>query len=186
MKRQRSMKLAAYNNSWYRPGSAIKIALWSIVNAVFFNHSLAFFSSFKCFLLRMFGAKVGKRVVIKPSVHIKYPWFLNIADDVWIGEKVWIDNLAKVIIDNNVCISQGVLLLTGNHDYKKITFDLIVGTIHLEEGVWLGAQSVVCPGIICKAYSILTVGSVATKSLESYGIYSGIPAEKIRSREILP
>lgn len=180
------MKLVAYNNSWYKPGSKIKIALWSITNALFFNHSLAIFSSFKCAILRVFGAKVGKRVVIKPSVHIKYPWFLTIADDVWIGESVWIDNLALVKIESNVCISQGALLLTGNHDYKKSTFDLIIGTICIEEGVWLGAKSVVCPGITCKSYSMLAVGSVATKCLDPFGIYRGNPAEKIRNREILP
>ena len=81
-------------------------------------------------------------MVIKPSVNIKYPWRLTIGSFVWIGEGVWIDNLENVVIGDNVCISQGAMLLCGNHNYKKTTFDLIVGSITLEDGVWVGAQSV--------------------------------------------
>ena len=176
--------LSKYDNSWYQPGGAIKLLLWLWVNAVFFNHGLALFNGFKIILLRLFGAKIGVGVVIKPSVSIKYPWFLTIGNYVWIGEKVWIDNLTNVTIGNNVCLSQGVMLLTGNHNYTKPTFDLIIGEIILEDGVWLGAQSVVCPGITCKSHSVLTVGSMATKNLESYSIYQGNPAIKVRERKI--
>lgn len=91
----------------------------------------------------------------------------------WIGEGVWIDNLGKVKIGNNVCISQGAMLLTGNHNYKKESFDLIVGDITLEDGIWVGAKSVVCPGVTMKSHSILTVGSVLTKDAKEYGIYQG-------------
>lgn len=179
-----SMQLQEYDNSWYNPGSKIKIALWSLCRSLFFNHGLAFFSGWKCFLLRIFGATVGKRVVIKPSVNIKYPWFLSIGDNVWIGEKVWIDNLGMVRIENNICISQGAFFLTGNHDYKKPSFDLIIGEITLENGVWIGAKSVVCGGVTCKSHSVLAVCSVATNHLEAYGIYRGNPAQKIRVRNI--
>jgi len=127
---------------------------------------------------------VGQGVLIKPSVNIKYPWLLEIGNNVWIGEGVWIDNLAKVTIGDNVCISQGAMLLCGNHDYKKSTFDLIIGEILLEEGVWIGAKTVVCPGVTCKPHSILTVGSVASKDLEPYSIYKGNPAVFVKNREI--
>ena len=89
-----------------------------------------------------------------------------------------------VIIGKNVCISQGALLLTGNHDYSKPSFDLITKEIRLEDGVWIGAKSIVPPGIICKSHSVLSVNSVATKNLESYTIYQGNPAEIIRERKI--
>ena len=102
----------------------------------------------------------------------------------WIGEKVWIDNLAQVDIHSNVCISQGAMLLTGNHNYKSVSFDLVIGSITLEEGVWIGAQAVICPGVSCGSHSILTVGSVASKNLEPYSIYQGNPAIKIRNRII--
>ncbi len=122
--------------------------------------------------------------VIKPKVNIKYPWFLILGDYVWIGEKVWIDNLAQVTIGSNVCISQGALLLCGNHNYKKPSFDLITGKITLEDGVWIGALATVCPGVCCKSHSILTVGSVATKDMDSYSIYQGNPAFKTKNREL--
>lgn len=176
--------LSVYNNSWYNPGPRWKRVLWLIINALFFNHGLAVFGSFKCWLLRRFGAKVGKRVIIKPSVNIKYPWFLEIGDDVWIGENVWIDNLAKVTAGNNVCLSQGAFLLTGNHNFTKTTFDLMLGPITLEDGVWIGAKAIICPGVICRSHAVLSAGSVATKNLEAYSIYQGIPAEKIKVRVI--
>lgn len=138
----------------------------------------------KCWLLRCFGAKVGKGVNIKPSVNIKYPWRLTIGNYSWIGENVWIDNLDEVVIGDNCCISQGVLLLCGNHNYKKSSFDLITGKIVLEDGVWLGAKSIVCPGVTIKTHAVLVVGSVAIKDLKSYTIYQGNPAFPIRTRVI--
>ena len=76
------------------------------------------------------------------------------------------------------------MLLTGNHNYKTVDFKLMVQAIVLENGVWIGAQSVVCPGVTCQTHSILTVGSTATNTLEKYTIYQGVPAKAIRKRNI--
>jgi putative colanic acid biosynthesis acetyltransferase WcaF len=132
----------------------------------------------------MFGAKVGQGVVIKPHVSIKYPWKLEVGDHVWIGEQVWIDSLATVRLKSHSCVSQGALLLCGNHDYRKTDFDLIDREITLEEGAWAGARSVVCGGVVMGSHSLLTVGSIATQSLEPYWIYQGNPAQKLKPREI--
>ena len=174
--------LGEYNNSWYKPGHPAKRWLWFLFNILFFKTSLFPFYRFKVFLLRLFGAKIGHHVVIKPLVNIKYPWFLETGNNVWIGEKVWIDNLGMVSLGNNVCLSQGCVLLTGNHDYTKPAFDLRVDAIVLEDGVWVGAGSVVCGGTICRDHAVVTVGSVATGELESMGIYRGNPAVKIKER----
>ena len=174
--------LSKYNNSWYQPGRQVLCIVWYFVNVFFFLSNIVPFSGLKVWILKLFGAKVGRNVVIKPGVNIKYPWKLMIGDYSWIGEEVWIDNLDYVNIGSNVCISQGALLLTGNHNYKQSTFDLITGSITLNEGVWIGSKSVVCPGVNCKSHSILTVGSVATYDLEPYAIYQGNPAKKIRNR----
>ena len=176
--------LSSYNNEWYKPGKRMRIWLWYLISIVFFLNPLSVYSPLKVILLRLFGGSVGEGVVIKPQVIIKYPWLLTIHNNVWIGEKVWIDNLAQVVIHDNVCISQGAMLLTGNHNYKSVFFDLVIGTITLEEGVWIGAQAVVCSGVNCASHSILTVGSVTSKNLESYSIYQGNPAMKIRNRYI--
>jgi len=176
--------LNSYSNNWYQPGSLFKRSLWLFVNAVFFNHGLAVFNGLKIALLRLFGARVGKGVLLKPSVSIKYPWFLTIGDHCWIGENVWIDNLAQVTIGNHVCLSQGALLLTGNHDYTSVSFDLIVKPIVLGDGVWIGAKAIVTPGIVVHEHAVVTAGSVAVNELESFSVYRGNPAQKIKSREI--
>ena len=175
--------LSTFNNSWYNPGSSIKRLLWYFINVLFFRSAFPV-SSFKVFLLRVFGARIGNGVVIKPHVNIKYPWFLEIDDHSWLGENVWIDNLASVKIGKHVCLSQGAFLLCGNHDYSKSSFDLMVKEIHLQDGVWIGAKAVVCPGVTCSEHAVLAVGSVATKDLEAYSIYQGVPAVKVRDRKI--
>ena len=175
--------LAQYDNSWYKPGNPIKRVLWYFFNIFFLQNPFNPFSGLKKMVLRIFGAKIGKGVVIKPSVNIKYPWKLKIGDYVWIGESVWIDNLGKVEIGSNACISQGALLLCGNHNYKKQKFDLIVGDIKLEDGVWIGAKAIVTARIVCHSHAILTAGSVATSNLNAYGIYQGNPAVLVRERK---
>lgn len=176
------VQFSAYKTTLKYP--VFKVLIWYFINILFFINPLNPFSKFKIFLLRLFGAKIGRAVLIKPGVNIKYPWLLNIGKNVWIGENVWIDNLAKVTIDDNVCISQGAMLLCGNHNYNKSTFDLIIGEIHLKEGSWVGAKSTICPGVTLKSHSVLAAGSIATKSLDPYSIYQGNPAIKVRERKI--
>jgi putative colanic acid biosynthesis acetyltransferase WcaF len=178
------VQLGSFNNNRFNGGAGwIKRILWHFTNGIFFK-SFFHFYGLKIFILRVFGARIGKNVVIKPHVNIKYPWNLQIGNDVWIGEEVWIDNLDKVLIGNDVCISQGTLLLCGNHHYGKTTFDLMVGRIILEDGVWIGAKSVVCANVTCHTHSVLGVLSVAAKDLQPYTIYRGNPAEPVKERII--
>jgi len=178
-----SSQLNKFDNSWYSPGAGlIKQIIWYVLNIILFKNSFFPLSGLKVVILRLLGAHIGRGVVIKPSVNIKYPWRLRIGNYSWIGENVWIDNLDSVIIGSNVCISQDALLLCGNHNYKKETFDLFTGKIILEDGVWIGAKSTVCMGVTCKSHSVLSVGSVATSDLEPFSIYQGNPAQKIKDR----
>ncbi len=175
----------SFNNAWFnKGGSVVKVALWYLTNTLFFKNPLNPFSKIKVLLLRLFGAKVGENVFIKPSVNIKYPWRLVVGSHTWIGENVWIDNLSEVKIGAHCCLSQGAMLLTGNHNYKKTSFDLIVGEITLEDGVWIGAQAIVTAGVTCRSHSILTVKSVATKDLGEYTINQGNPAINVKERII--
>ena len=160
----------------------IKQTLWYFTNALLIRASWNPFMGIKIALLKAFGAKIGKGLVIKNNVCIKFPWKITIGDNVWLGEYAWIDNLDYVTIGNNVCISQGALLLTGNHDYTRSSFDYRNAPIKIEDGAWIGAKTVVCPGVIVNSHAILTVGSIATKSMEEYGIYQGNPAKLIRKR----
>ena len=177
------VELKNFNNDWYSPGkNPIVRILWYFINSFFLNTYFIPSSALKIFFLRLFGAKIGKSVVIQKKVNIKYPWKLVIDDYSWLGEKVWIDNLAQVTIGKNCCLSQDSLILCGNHDFKKASFDLIVKPITLKDGAWMGAKSVACNGITMGENSILTVGSIATSDLEANYIYQGNPAIKIKNR----
>jgi putative colanic acid biosynthesis acetyltransferase WcaF len=176
--------LSRYNNDWYKQPPLLKNVLWILCKSFFFQNNFPIPVTIKLLILKAFGTKIGVNVMLKPNVNIKYPWLLSVGNHVWIGEGVWIDNLAPVIIGNHVCISQGAMLLTGNHNYKSSTFDLMVGAVNLQEGVWIGAKSVVCPNVTCASHAVLSVGSVATKNLETYGVYQGNPAVWIKEREV--
>jgi putative colanic acid biosynthesis acetyltransferase WcaF len=180
----KTVDLSKFSNNWYKPGNPIKRILWYIFNRVFLKSSLVLPSGIKVILLKFFGAKIGSGVIIKPTVSIKYPWFLEIGRNVWIGEGVWIDNLAKVTIGNNVCISQGASIFTGNHNYKNEAFNLMIEPVIIEEGVWVGAKAIICPGVILKNHSVLLVGSIAVHDTLPYAIYRGNPAVFLRERKI--
>jgi putative colanic acid biosynthesis acetyltransferase WcaF len=176
--------LSKFDTGNYKPGaSKLKILVWYFVNYYIFNAAFPWPYWLKTKLLRLFGAQIGDGLIIKTKVRIKNPWRLKVGDNCWIGESVWIDNLEDVIIGNNVCLSQAAILLTGNHDYTVVDFAYRLGKIELEDGVWIGARSVVCPGVTCSSHSILTVNSVANKHLDQFGIYAGNPAVFIRKRK---
>lgn len=176
--------LSAYKTT-FRIGVSYPVHItWYFINILFFKNSLVLSSGVKVWLLRMFGAKVGKNVRIKPVVNIKCPWKLSIGNNCWIGEDVWIDNLSEVSLGDNVTLSQGALLLTGSHDHTKVKFDFVSLPIVLEEGVWIGAKATVFGGVTCKSHSILGIGSVAEKNLEPYIIYKGNPSVPVLERNI--
>lgn len=177
--------LSRYDNRWYSPGGTrLKRILWYVVNALVFDSWLAPSSALKCKVLRAFGARIGSGVVIKPRVNIKYPWLLSIGDHCWVGEGVWLDNLAMLTIGSHVCISQGAYLLTGNHDYRDKAFGLVVKPITLHDGCWVGAKTIVCPGVVMNAGAVLTGGSVLQRAADAFGIYTGHPAQKTKLRMI--
>ena len=177
-------RLDQFDNSDYKRGPWLARVLWVLVSGLFFQTWFPWPNALKRTLMRLFGAKVGRGVVLKPRVTIKYPWKLIVGDHCWIGENVWIDNLGQVTIGSHCCLSQGALLLCGNHNYKKATFDLMVNDIVLEDGVWIGAFAQVPSGLICNSHSVLLVGSTASSNLEARGIYKGNPAVLIRRRAL--
>jgi putative colanic acid biosynthesis acetyltransferase WcaF len=159
-------------------------ALWLLTSFLLFQLCPLKLSVLKCGVLRLFGAKIGRGVVIKPQVKITFPWKLTLGDNVWLGEECWLLNLEHIIIADNVCISQRAFLCTGNHNYKSSAFDLIVKPIHIKEGAWIGAGAFVGPGVNAGSHAVLTAGSVATNDLKPFGIYRGNPAELVRARVI--
>lgn len=125
-------------------------AAWYLVNALFFQSSLFALipSRAKAAILRGFGAKVGPGLVCKPRVTIKYPWLLEIGAHVWLGERVWIDNPGPVRIGAHVCISQGVRIVTGSHDWARGDFRFFARPIEIGDSAWVTAHRVLRPGAI--------------------------------------
>lgn len=180
------MDLARYDNRHYYAGAGIiRRTLWYVCNAIIFDSWLMPLSTVKRSLLRMFGARIGERVIIKPRVNIKYPWNLIVGANTWIGEGVWLDNLAVVTIGKNVCISQGAYFLTGNHDYRDEAFKLVTRSISVEDSAWIGAFAIICPGVNIREESVLSVRSVASTDTEAGWVYKGAPATKVKLRNPL-
>jgi putative colanic acid biosynthesis acetyltransferase WcaF len=179
------MKLDRYTVSSYTPGVSLwQQILWYYMGAPMFGSRWVPISGIKCLILRVFGAKLGQGIRIKPGVTIKFPWRLVIGDHVWIGENCWIDNVAVVTIESHVCISQDVYLCTGNHDWTDPTFKLLDQPIYLEEGCWIAARAVVGPGVSVGRGAVLGLGAVAGRSLEPMTIYAGNPAQSVKQRVI--
>jgi putative colanic acid biosynthesis acetyltransferase WcaF len=178
------VELAKYDNSWYNPGGSVgKRALWMLlVQPLFASAWLS--SSLRARLLRMFGARVGIGVVIKPGVQVKYPWHLELGDHCWIGEHAWIDNLTTVRIGANCCVSQGAYLCTGNHDWSESGFGLMIAPIQMCEGSWAGAKSVLTPGSVLGCYAVAAAGAVIVGSVPDFQIYAGNPARFVKTRKI--
>ncbi len=169
----------------YTPGaSLLQQLLWYFVGSPLVCSSWLPIASVKVWVLRWFGAKIGRGVNIKPGVRVKFPWRLTVGDYSWLGEDLWIDNVASVVIEDNVCLSQGVYLCTGNHDWSRSTFDLRLGPIHLQSSSWVAAGAIIGPGVTLGSGAILTLGSVTTQSLDAWTIYSGNPAQPIKTRAI--
>ena len=133
-------------------------------------------------ILRIFGARIGSGVVIKPHVKVKFPWRLTVGANSWIGEGVWIDNLAEVKIGCNACISQGAYLCTGSHDWSAPTFDLVVRPIEIGDEAWICANASVGPGVRAGRGAVLTLGAVATRDLEDWTCYAADALRATRRR----
>ena len=176
------MRLDSFNNSDFERGRPYLFeGLWRAIEGLLFSSWIPG-SRWRAALLRLFGAKVGQGVVFKPRIRVKFPWKLSIGDHSWIGEQVWIDNLAAVEIGSHCCISQGAYLCTGNHRWDSQSFDLVVSPIRIEDHCWIGATARIGPGITCAAGAVLTIGSTATRDLEQWHIHTGNPAKPIKVR----
>ena len=136
----------------------------------------------RCFLLRLFGAKLGAINFIYPSARIWAPWLLETGDLVTIGRGAEIYNPGGVSLGHRTIISQDAYLCGATHDYQSPEFTYITKFIRTEPQVWICARSIILPGIHCKEGSVLGAGSVATRDLEEWTVYAGNPAVPVRQR----
>lgn len=169
----------------YEPGRSFAVrALWLIAESLVLLNPVVTSYGIKRAVLRLFGARLGARTVIKPGVHVKYPWRLTLGDHVWLGERCWIDNLADVVVGSHVVVSQGAYLCTGNHDWADERMGLVTGPISLGDGSWVGAFARVGPGVTVGREAVVALGAVLTRNAEPGTVYSGNPATPGARRRI--
>lgn len=182
----RNVDLSKYKNPpWHHKGRGFVVrVLWVYINGLLLQNPLNPSSGLKILVLRLFGAKIGKGVILKPSINVKSPWLLEIGDNTWIGEHVWLDTFFPIKIGSNVCISQGAYLCTGNHDWTDPAFGLKEWQIVVEDGAWIGARATVLPGAMIASHAVIAGGAVIARSTEPYTVYAGNPAVEVRKRVI--
>ncbi|MDL5047220.1 WcaF family extracellular polysaccharide biosynthesis acetyltransferase [Oscillatoria amoena NRMC-F 0135] len=178
------MRLDRFNNSQYDRGAGrIQEAFWIVMKIIFFQSAIPWPSFWKRFVLRIFGAKVGRDVVIRPRVNITMPWRLTVGDHTWIGEGSNLLLLDKIRIGSHVCISQECFLCTGSHDYRRESFDLVTAPIIVEDSVWLAARVFVAPGSHIHSGAVIRACSSVSGEVEGNALHGGNPCVKIKSLE---
>ncbi len=169
--RKQNLKDYRLPRNWVRGKNIFCEIIWQVIFKPIISCSLPG-TIWRKYILILFGAKLGKSIRLSPGIKIKMPWRLIIGDFSWIGEDVWIDNLSMVKISNNVCISQGVYFCTGNHDFKKINFDLTCKPITIDSESWIGSKVIIGPGNKIGRGSVIKMGSIITKDIPPQSIFA--------------
>ncbi|MCU0534200.1 MAG: hormogonium polysaccharide biosynthesis acetyltransferase HpsU [Hydrococcus sp. Prado102] len=163
--------LRLYDQSWFDRGKpGWFILLWWLVQAIAFPISPHNLHGFRCWLLRLFGAKIGKGVSIRPTARFTYPWKVQIGDYSWIGDDVVLYSLDRITIGSQCVISQECYLCTGSHDLQDVAFGLITAPIEIGNGVWIAADCFIGCGV--------KIGANAAIGARS-SVFSHIPARQV-------
>jgi putative colanic acid biosynthesis acetyltransferase WcaF len=167
----------------FRGRNPFVVQLWWIVQSLLFRTSPQVLYGWRRFLLRLFGAKIGKNVIIRPTVRVTYPWKLSIGDHSWIGDDVVLYTLGNITIGSNVVISQKSYLCTGSHDYKVPSFPIYAKEIKIEDECWLATDVYVAPGITIGKRSVIGSRSSVYKDVPENKVGFGNPVKIIKNRE---
>lgn len=160
------------------------ILLWWIVQALVFPLTVHSIHGPRRALLRLFGAQIGKHVVIRPTARFTYPWKVEIGDYSWIGDGVTLYSLDRIRIGQHCVISQKSYLCTGSHDPNDPHFGLLTAPITVQNGVWIATDCFVSPGVCIGANSIVGARSSVFSDLPTQQICFGNPCRARRPRSI--
>jgi putative colanic acid biosynthesis acetyltransferase WcaF len=166
----------------FRGRSKIIVQFWWIVQGSFFRFSPQFMYGWRRLILRLFGAKIGDNVLIRPTVKILYPWKLSIGGCSWIGDEVTLYNMANINIGENCVISQKSYLCTGSHDHTKPSFDIFAKPIDIKDEAWIASDVFIAPGITIGYGAVVGYRSTVNKDLPPKMICFGDPAKPIKLR----
>ena len=153
------------------------VLLWWLVQAIAFPLSLHNFNNFRCFLLRLFGAKIVTGVVIRSSARFIFPWKVKIGDYSWIGDDVVFYSADCIEVGSHSVISQKSYLCTGSHDITKSSFDLVTAPINIGNGVWVATDCFVAAGVDIGSNSVIGARSSVMKSIPQQQVAWGIPCK---------
>jgi putative colanic acid biosynthesis acetyltransferase WcaF len=153
--------------AWSKP--AIVIVLWILVEYFFVTNALQLSSRVRAIALRAFGAKIGKGVILRPRLRVKFPWNLEIGDNCWIGEGVWIHNQDKVTVGHDVCISQETFITTGSHAFRT-DMGLVTEPVDIGSGAWICSRAIVTAGTKIGESAIVPAGQVVSRSIPPQSI----------------
>lgn len=167
----------------FRGRNAIVVQLWWIVQATLFRWSPQIAYGFRRMLLRVFGAKIGRQVLVRQTAVITYPWKVQISDFAWIGDDVHIYSLGDISIGAHSVVSQGTYLCGGDHDYRYIDFPIRGAGVKVGAGVWIAAETFVAPGVVIGDGTVVGARSLVISDMPAYMICAGSPAKPIKERE---
>ena len=168
--------------SGFRGRSGIKCQLWWLVQSCLFAISPQFMYGWRNFLLRAFGANIGKGVIIRPSVRVTYPWKLTVGDFAWIGDNVELYTLAEISIAAHAVVSQRSYLCTGSHDPTSRSFKIYAKPIIVEEGAWIATDVFVAPGVTIGRNALIGARSTLLTDAKADFVYVGAPAKAVKKR----
>ena len=166
----------------FRGRPAWFVQLWWIVEAFLFHPSPQVLYGWRRFLLRLFGARIGRGVLIRPSASVTYPWKLTIGDWSWIGDSVTLYSLGEIVIGENAVVSQHCYLCTGSHDYSRPTFDIFALPINIASEAWVASHVFVGPGVTVGRGAVVGACSVVLKDVPPGMICAGNPLKILRVR----
>jgi putative colanic acid biosynthesis acetyltransferase WcaF len=166
----------------FRGRNPVIVQLWWIVEATIFRCSPQFLFAWRRFLLRLFGARIGKNVLIRSSVSVTYPWNLEIGDHAWIGDEVVLYTLGHIKIGDNAVVSQRSYLCTGMHDIQREDFAMFASPITIGPEVWLATDVFVAPGVSVGRGAVVGARSTVLADLPGGMVCHGTPAVPTRPR----
>jgi putative colanic acid biosynthesis acetyltransferase WcaF len=177
--------LRRYDQSWFdrgRPGWLV--LLWWLVQAIVFPLSPHFLNAVRVGLLRLFGAQIGRGVIIRPTARFTYPWKVTIGDYSWIGDDVVFYSLDRIAIGQHCVISQKSYLCTGSHDIQDPLFNLQTAAIAIGHGVWVATDCFVAPGVQIGSNTVVGVRSTVLHNLPAQQVCWGSPCRPQYQRQM--
>jgi putative colanic acid biosynthesis acetyltransferase WcaF len=159
---------------------------WNLCRALLYRPSPRPLHAWRAMLLRLFGATLGPGCHFYPGSKVWAPWNLHCEDAVAVADGAEIYNPAPVRFGSHAIVSQDAYVCGATHDYDDPRFPLLAYAMNFGAYSWVCARASVAPGVSLGDGSVLGLGSVATRDLEPWSIYAGVPATRIKARKPYP